>query len=261
MEIVLLILAMVLIAGALLVYIGMKRSHKGSDVDTNVEKPKFAESFSSKLNVKSKVKKVVDDSLNPLSEEIRHATETIVSNTESHKKSLENILNHMSLDTQEHVDKLGTLVRQLNENVVELIDQVGLLQEAVEAMTKKLGSIEVKENGIEKSHAEPLVQTLYSKMVDSLNPLGFRLDNLKENETGCAFRITLVNGQEGQYETIDNKEIQQELLSAFNPLITDSSVYDVVPPNATKIVVVKKGSLRKENGILKITEKQTIKFE
>ena len=255
------IFLIVLVTAAALVFIGMRRSRKGSVGDMNAEKPKFAERFSSKLNVKSKVKKVVDDSLNPLSEEIRHATETVVSNTESNKKSLETILRQLSSDTQEYVNKLGTLVRQLNENVVELIDQVGLLQEAVEAMTKKVESVEVKENGIAKSHAEPLVQTLYSKMVDSLNPLGFRSANLKESETGCAFRITLVNGQEGQYETIDNKEIQQELLSAFNPLITDSSVYDVVPPNATKIVVVKKGLLRKENDILKITEKQTIKFE
>ncbi len=261
MEIVLLILAIVLIAGAVLVYIGMKRSRKETDGDANAEKPKFAERFSSRLNVKSKMKKVVDDSLNPLREEIHHATETIIGNAELNKKSMETILRQMSSDTQEHVDKLGTQARQLNENVVELIDQVGLLQEAVEAINKIVGSFEVKENGIAKSHAKPYVKTIYSEMVDSLNPLGFRLANLKENETGCAFRITLVNGQDGQYETVENNEIQQELLSAFNPLITDSSVYDVVPPNATKIVVIKKGTLRKENDILKITEKQTIKFE
>jgi hypothetical protein len=50
------------------------------------------------------------------------------------------------------------------------------------------------------------------------------------------------------------------LLAAFNPLISDSSVYTDIPQNATQINVVKKGTVIKEKDVLRIIDKQILEF-
>jgi hypothetical protein len=97
-------------------------------------------------------------------------------------------------------------------------------------------------------------------MVDSTNPLGFKIDNLKSTEDGCAFKITLTDDLEGTYEIVGDREIQQEMLAAFNPLISDSSIYDYVPRNPTGVSVVQPGTVVKDNHVFRIVNKQKIEI-
>ena len=97
-------------------------------------------------------------------------------------------------------------------------------------------------------------------MVDSTKPLGFKVDNLKSTADGCAFKITLKD-DEGYYEIIDDAEIQQEMLAAFNPLISDSSTFDFIPQNPTRISVVQEGIVVKEENLLRIVNKQKIEIK
>lgn len=64
----------------------------------------------------------------------------------------------------------------------------------------------------------------------------------------------------GTYETVDDQEIQQEMLSAFNPLISDSSDYAFVPQYPTGFNVVSPGTIVKENNVFQIVNKQRIEI-
>lgn len=213
------------------------------------------------MDVTAKIKDFINDSVQPLYDELKNGVNEVVSKMESYDKDLHNMVSKVYQSEQEQFDNLNSSIKHLNENVVELIEQVGLLQEVVDSMKEKMKGLEVLETENAVLQTKPIVQVFYSKMVDTLDPLGFKISNLKSNMASCAFKITMLDGQNGQYETIEDSEIQQELLSAFNPLITDSSLYDSIPPNATRIVVVKPGMLQKEHDVLRILKKQTIKLE
>lgn len=101
---------------------------------------------------------------------------------------------------------------------------------------------------------------LYSEMMDSTDPLGFYNDRLKEYSKGCAFKIHLNDEKSGTFQFVDDEKIQMEILSAFNPIVTDSSEYDAVPASPSKIVIVEPGMLYLENGIWLIKKKQIVKF-
>ena len=259
----LLIIILILALCAVLVIFGKTKFPKSTKTGQN--KPEGTkvsnrrEGLFAKIGFEAMVKDLIDDSVAPFAEELQKTRELILNKIELIEKI--NAITQLSQNEQEQIiSALKPCFKQLNDNVLELFEQVGLLQETIDSMKKTIELHPLDEIG-NTNTSKPRVQVFYSKMVDSLNPLGFRIANLKNNDMGCAFRITMLNSQEGQYEIVENAAIQQELFGAFNPVITDSSVYEMIPPNATKIVVTKKGLLRKENDILVIAEKQTLKFE
>lgn len=216
------------------------------------------------MEIGAKIKDFINESIQPLYGVIEKGLDDVVKKTEVDKKELLNAISNEKQSNQNQTDKLCQAFKQLNENVLELIEQVGLLQETIDSMKEKMKALErtcTDPKSTKVVSSQPQIQLLYSKMVDSHSPLGFKINNLKNEETGCVFKITLVNDQEGQYETVADSSVQQELLSAFNPLITDSSIYEMVSPNASKITVLRKGLLRKEQDVLKIIEKQKVKIE
>ena len=101
----------------------------------------------------------------------------------------------------------------------------------------------------------------YANMVDSFNPLGFKKTNLKSDGTGCAFRIDMENERDGSYSFVEDECVQQEVLMAFNPIVSDSSTYDYIPVNPSRIIMVERGVVEEEGDLLVIKKKMVIKFE
>lgn len=151
------------------------------------------------------------------------------------------------------------MVFSLNKNVENLLRRLDAIQEFMDQLKEHQAEL-LSERHVQPVSPKPIKTIYYAKMVDSITPLGFKIDNLKSTEDGCAFKIILMDDLEGSYEFVDDKEIQQEMLAAFNPLISDSSVYDFVPQNPTGISVVQPGTVVKENQVLRIVNKQKIKI-
>lgn len=149
----------------------------------------------------------------------------------------------------------------LNQNVENLLRRLDAIQKTIDQFKGNHEELLLSENKGQKAPPTSKITVYYAKMVDSMNPLGFKMDNLKRAEEGCAFKITLTDGSEGNYQFVDDREIQQEMLAAFNPLISESSVYDAVPHNPTCISVVIPGTVVKENNILRIVDKQKIEID
>lgn len=213
------------------------------------------------MDVSIKIKDFINDSIQPLYGEIEKRMKEVCDKADSNKRELQTLVMQSSEAEQNRINDLNKVISQLNGNVIELIDQVGLLQDAVDALRDKIQVLETRKKEASPDPLKPTVRVLYSKMVDSMDPLGFRISNLKDSPEGCAFRITLRDEQEGFYENVEDGEIQKEMLSVFEPIITNSSVFELIPQDVTRIVVVNQGKLVKEDNILRITEKQKIKFE
>lgn len=153
----------------------------------------------------------------------------------------------------------------MQQNIYAACCRLDALDKKVDALKQsidRLIEIQTKKEDIkESSTVLPKQESVvyYSKMVDSTNPIGFRLSNLKTSNEGCAFKIVL-NDESGYYECVDDEEIQHELLAAFNPLISDSSVYTDIPQNPTRIKVIEKGTVIKEKDVLRIVNKQILEF-
>lgn len=151
-------------------------------------------------------------------------------------------------------------VFSLSKKMENLLKRLDAIQESIDQLKNTQAKLSLSESQMQLSPPGPVRTIYYAKMVDSMNPLGFKTDNLKSTDSGCAFKIILTDGMEGCYEFIDDKETRLDILAAFNPLISDSSVYDFVPQNPTGISVVQPGTVVKENHILRIVNKQKIKI-
>lgn len=176
------------------------------------------------------------------------------------KSEIESCVRGNSQMHERDIANIQQSVFALNQRLQILFEKMDSMQLSLEEIQKSIS--ETKSN--EKINpTKPITQhqtVYYAKMVDSANPIGFSISNLKDTEDGCAFKITLYDGLEGHYEMIDDADIQQEILSAFNPLVSDSSEYDFIPQNPTQIIVMQSGNVVLEDKILKITKKQKIKM-
>lgn len=152
------------------------------------------------------------------------------------------------------------MVFSQNQSIENLLRKLDAIQESIEQLKKTQAKLSLSESQVQLSPSKPVKTIYYTKMVDSMSPLGFKIDNLKSTEDGCAFKIILAGDKEGSYEFIDDKETRLDILAAFNPLISDSSVYDFVPQYPTGISVVQPGTVVKENHVLRIVNKQKIEI-
>ena len=166
----------------------------------------------------------------------------------------------MQTNERDMANMLQTIF-SLNQNVENLLRRLDAIQKTIDQFKGDYEELLLSENKGQKEPPTSIITVYYAKMVDSMNPLGFKMDNLKRTEEGCAFKITLTDSSEGSYQFVDDREIQQEMLAAFNPLISESSVYDAVPQNPSCISVVIPGTVVKENNILRIVDKQKIEID
>ncbi len=159
--------------------------------------------------------------------------------------------------TELEMANMQRTVFSLNQSVEKLLWRLDAIQESIDSLKEHQAELSLSER---QAPPKPVITTYYAKMVDSMNPPGFKINNLKRTEDGCAFKIILTDDLKGSYEIVDNKTIRQEMLAAFIPLISDSSVYDFVPQNPTGISVVLPGTVVKENHVLRIVDKQKIEI-
>lgn len=159
--------------------------------------------------------------------------------------------------TELEMANMQRTVFSLNQSVEKLLWRLDAIQESIDSLKEHQAKLSLSER---QAPSKPVITTYYAKMVDSMNPPGFKINNLKRTEDGCAFKIILTDDLKGSYEIVDNKAIRQEMLAAFIPLISDSSVYDFVPQNPTGISVVLPGTVVKENHVLRIVDKQKIEI-
>lgn len=152
------------------------------------------------------------------------------------------------------------MVFSLNQGVENMLRRLDAIQETLDKLNEHETELIPSDSQVQLEPPKLVKSIYYAKMVDSVSPLGFKIDNLKRTEEGCAFKITLTDDLEGNYEIVDDREVQQEMLAAFKPLISDSSIYDFVPQNPTGVSVVLPGTVVKENHILRIINKQKIEI-
>lgn len=152
----------------------------------------------------------------------------------------------------------------LQQQVFAVQQQLLRLEHSIDEVMTKV--TEERENSIlqeeaSRSKVQPNQERVfYARMADCAEPLGFKVANLKDQEDGCAFKITMINDSDGKYEFVTDKSIHQELLSAFNPLISETSIYEAIPTNPSGIVVIEPGVVCRENEVFKIIKQQQVKF-
>lgn len=173
---------------------------------------------------------------------------------------LKTFVNQQVQISERDMANMQQTVFSLNQGVENLLKRLDAIQESIDLFEEHLAELSSTGSQVQPVLTKPEITIYYAKMVDSMTPLGFKIDNLKSTEDGCAFKITIKDDLEGNYEFVDDREIQQEMLAAFNPLISDSSIYDFVPQNPTDISVVLPGTVVKENHVLRIVNKQKIKI-
>lgn len=211
------------------------------------------------MDILDRIKRVINESIQPLFvKQEEDLGQLIRKDTQSAVSDLKYFISQQAENNGRDMGNMLQLIYSLNQTVADL-------SKKIDAMQKDIAQL--KERQRDWSPAESIVHTLpsiprtyYAKMVDSTNPLGFRIESLKSTADGCAFKITITDDRGGTFETVDDREIQQEMLSAFNPLISDSSDYAFVPQYPTGFNVVSPGTIVKENNVFQIVNKQRIEI-
>lgn len=153
----------------------------------------------------------------------------------------------------------------LGQKIIDLNDAVSVLQQQCQTIQQEITQLhsslpQNKPTIVEEtSFAYPAVY--YAQTVDSQNPVGFTKEALSKNKDKCFFIIIQTSETEATYSLIAEKEIQDAVVSMFNPLITASSEYDSIPPQLTCVYTSQVGELELNNGIWKIINKQKVKIE
>lgn len=153
----------------------------------------------------------------------------------------------------------------VNNQIIVLSKELNTLTEEVMNLKKKvLNKVEEKErtrNVLIENPNSSFQQTIYyARLVDSLNPLGFFVENLQDKPDGCCFMINVLSMGKATYFCVNDKHIQQEMIATFNPVLTNSSEYEIVPQKIDRIEVLSKGELLLSGNVWRIIKKQTIKF-
>lgn len=213
------------------------------------------------MDIIDKIKQFINDSIQSLFAKQKEDLSLII-----HKEAVSivsDLQTFISQQVQANSRDMANMqqnVFSLNQKLQNLLDKLDIIQDFIDELKEHQTGNTLITSQMSLTSPEPQITTYYAKMVDSTYPLGFKIDNLKNNEDGCAFMITLKGESEGSYRIVDDAEIQQEILAAFNPIISDSSTYDYLPQNPTQITVINEGMVVKEDGLLRITKKQKIEI-
>lgn len=190
------------------------------------------------------------------------------------KTEIQKSANESIMMIENDINKLSSQILEYNETVVSRIDNVHksvlVLSETVSLLVKQIERLNLsqRKTDIHSLHEISIAeeqkmypQYRFSLMVDSYTPLGFMQDNLKSDRKSCAFQLILADDIHGTYQFVADADIQMEVLSAFNPVVTDSSEYENANGHFSKIKVVSPGEIKLEKGIWRIIKKQKVEFE
>lgn len=176
-------------------------------------------------------------------------------------QKLEKSINQLSSEQLESQEKVLSSINEVQKSVQVLSQTVTLLVKQVELLNQNMQKKETLHPAESSIVEVEYPQKRYAGMIDSYSPLGFRNDNIKEETASCIFQLTFADAANGTYQFVDDADIQTEILSAFDPVVTASSDYEVSYGTISKIKVVSPGVIRLENGIWRIITKQKIEFE
>lgn len=211
------------------------------------------------LNISDRIKQFINDSIQSLF--VRQKEDfSLIIHKEIHTavSDMKTFVSQNLQANERDMANMQQIVFSLNQGMENLLRRLDAIQESVNLLKECQADLSLSESQVQYEPIKP--EICYAKMVDSMSPLGFKVANLRSTEEGCAFKITLTDNLEGYYEIVDDKKIQHEILAAFNPLISDSSIYDFVPQNPMGISVVLPGTVVKEGHVLRIVNKQQIKI-
>lgn len=150
--------------------------------------------------------------------------------------------------------------RELNREEMEaLFRDIAGLRRKIDEVDKKLDSIIIQKKEINKTPRKR-TNVYFAKFIDSTNPLGFKVENLQEEQEGCCFKIILLSPNQAEYEIVDDPSIQQEMIKIL-PLIEASSEYAFIPSKIAGIKQIAKGELFLEGTMWKVVKKQIIQFQ
>ncbi len=176
-------------------------------------------------------------------------------------QKLEKSINQLSSQQLESREKVLSDINDVHQSVLVLSQTVTQLVKQVELLNQNMQKEETSPP-VESSIVEAeYPQKRYAGIIDSDSPLGFRNDNIKTEMTSCVFQLTLSDAANGTYQFVDDADIQKQILSAFDPVVTASSDYDNAYGAISKIKVVSPGVIKLENGIWRIITKQKVEFE
>lgn len=211
------------------------------------------------MDILDRIKRVINESIQPLFvKQEEDLGQLIQKDTQSAVSDLKYFISQQAENNGRDMGNMLQLIYSLNQTVADLSKKIDAMQKDIAQLKERQRDWSPAESIVHS--IPPMPRTYYAKMVDSTNPLGFRIESLKSTAAGCAFKITITDDRGGTYETIDDREIQQEMLSAFNPLISDSSDYAFVPQYPTGFNVVSPGTIVKENNVFQIVNKQRIEI-
>lgn len=189
-------------------------------------------------------------------------TQLYLKENESLYNKIKSCIDSFDAKHNDDVDVIASKIKELRI----LINSILQIQNKLLVMMDSLiqsdnNTIALKQGKVTPENSNPIYPLqMYSEMIDSMLPLGFYKANLKSTSIGCAFKIMLNDDRTGTFQFVEDPNIQMEILSAFNPIVTESSEYDSVPATPTKIILVEPGMLYLENGIWIIKKKQIINF-
>lgn len=211
------------------------------------------------MDILDRIKRFIDESIQPLFvKQKEELGQLIRKDTQSAVSDLKFFISQQAENNGRAMGNMLQLMYSLNQTVADLSKKIDAMQKDIAQLKERQRELSPVESIVHPLPSMPRIY--YAKMVDSTNPLGFRIESLKSTAVGCAFKIIITDNQNGTYETVDDREIQQEMLSAFNPLISDSSDYAFVPQYPKGFNVVSSGIIVKENNVFRIVNKQRIEI-
>ena len=157
------------------------------------------------------------------------------------------------------IDALEKFQEATNANIQTLYTNTKKIIEYINRMNGQTQQTQKKETGSDTNQLYP--RTFYAQAVDSLNPLGFTQHRLTKERDKSIFVITVTSKTKATYALINDSDIQQGLINMINPIITNSSEYDGIPPIVKKIYTIVPGILNLSNDVWIISKKQQVKFE
>lgn len=157
--------------------------------------------------------------------------------------------------------QVGELLSVKND-VTDVIKRVDVITRYLQKQNTQQNSLpeESQEKRLRTSASKDWPMTLYAKGIDNLNPAGFSIYNLKKTEENAVFKIVMKNSSDGVFGIVDNYDMHQVLLAAFNPLISVTSEYAAIPLDPNDISTEVTGIVKREGDMLIIVKKQSVRI-
>lgn len=184
---------------------------------------------------------------------------TVESNQISLYRQINTVITNLAFNNANELIEIKNTLGELNYSIRDLSQSVMQLKHMFADGEKSSSPVKQPLEDIDLPSKYPSVY--YAEMIDSFSPIGFIKSNLHAENSKCAFRLDIKDETHGIYQFVENSGLQAEILSAFNPIITDSSEYENVPSSPSKIIIRTPGLIKLIDGIWQIVKKQHIEFE